>query len=57
LRAGGEWRGEEAESEAGRERSAYDYHAANTVCRVGTAGIFRQPSILRNLICPLATRM
>jgi hypothetical protein len=27
------------------------------VCRLSTAAIFRQPSILRNVICPLATRL
>src|SRR6266567_1653665 len=32
-------------------------HAATAVCWLSTAAIFRQPSILRNLICPLATRL
>ncbi len=32
-------------------------HAATTVCQLRTAAIFRQPSILRNLICPLATSL
>jgi hypothetical protein len=48
LRLGGERRGEDAESKRGRERRAYDHHAAT--CRLSTATIFRQPSILRNLI-------
>jgi hypothetical protein len=33
------------------------HHAATAVCWLSTATIFRQPSILRNLICPLATRL
>src|SRR5437879_2415710 len=32
-------------------------HAATAVCWLSTEAIFRQPSILRNLICPLATRL
>src|SRR5437879_4594035 len=32
-------------------------HAAPAVCWLSTVASFRQPSILRNLICPLATRM
>jgi hypothetical protein len=32
-------------------------HAATAVCRLSTVAIFRQPSIRRNLICPLATRL
>jgi hypothetical protein len=28
---------------------------ATGVCRLSIAAIFRQPSILRNFICPLAT--
>ncbi len=32
-------------------------HAATTVCWLSTAAIFRHPSILRNLICPLPTRL
>ncbi len=32
-------------------------HAAITVCWLRTLAIFRQPSILRNLIWPLATRL
>ena len=32
-------------------------HAATAVCWLSIAAIFRQPSILRNLICPLATRL
>ncbi len=57
LRVGGARRGEEAEDEDDCERSAYDHHAATAVCWLSTAAIFRQPSILRNLICPLATRL
>jgi len=34
-----------------------DHHAATAVCWFNTAPIFCQPSILRNLICPLATRL
>src|SRR3989442_9390506 len=41
----------------GDARSARDHHAATTVCWLSTAGIFFHPSILRNLICPLATRL
>src|SRR4030095_14863431 len=44
-------------TEGDRERDAKDHHAATTaVCWLRTAAIFRQPSILRNLIWPLATR-
>src|SRR5438445_13674709 len=32
-------------------------HAATAVCWLSTVAIFRQPSILRNPICPLATRL
>jgi hypothetical protein len=32
-------------------------HAAIAVCWLRTLAIFRQPSILRNLIWPLATRL
>src|SRR5713226_1058847 len=53
----GERRGEDAEGEDSCERSAYDRHAATPVCWLSTAAIFRQPSIRRNLICPLATRL
>jgi hypothetical protein len=49
-------RGEEAEDEDDRERSAWDHHAAAFVRWVSTAAIFRQSSIRRNLIGPLATR-
>jgi hypothetical protein len=38
-------------------RSTPDHHAATAVCWFNTAPIFCQPSILRNLICPLATRL
>src|SRR5436853_7295272 len=33
------------------------HHAATTACWLSTLAIFRHPSILRNLICPLATRL
>src|SRR3989449_8375320 len=33
------------------------HHAATDLCWLSTAPIFCQPSILRNLICPLATRL
>jgi hypothetical protein len=39
------------------ERSCVNRHAATVVCRLSTVAIFCQPSILRNLICPLATRL
>src|SRR5262249_46438195 len=39
------------------ERTSYGHYAATTVCRLSTAEIFRQPSIRRNLIWPLATRL
>src|SRR5262245_43468936 len=48
-------RGEEAQSEDSDECDTSDGHAAATVCRLDTAAIFRQPSIRRNLICPLVT--
>jgi hypothetical protein len=32
-------------------------HAATSLRWLSTAAIFRQPSILSNLICPLATRL
>ena len=32
-------------------------HAATGICWLSTAAIFRQPSIWRNLICPLTTRI
>jgi hypothetical protein len=51
-----ERRGEDADDKGGCERNASDLHAA-AVCWLSTAAIFRQPSILRNLICPLATRL
>ena len=38
--------------ERGYEPNAYDYHAATVVCWRSTVAIFRQPSILRNLIGP-----
>ena len=41
----------------GDARSAWAHHAATTVCWLSTAGIFFHPSILRNLICPLTTRL
>ena len=36
---------------------ASNNHAASVLCWLSTAVIFRQPSILRNLIWPLATRL
>src|SRR5438477_2124869 len=39
------------------ECSACDDHATTAVCWLSIAAIFRQPSILRNLICPVATRL
>src|SRR5439155_11911804 len=57
LGLGGERRGEEAQREDSDECDTSDHHAATAVCWLSTAGIFRQPSILRNLICPLATRL
>ena len=48
---------EQAEDEGGAAPSAYEDHAATVVCWLSTAAIFRQPSIRRNLICPLATRL
>ncbi len=35
----------------------HSHHAATPVCWLSTAAIFRLPSILRNLICRLATRL
>src|SRR6266851_2341827 len=32
-------------------------YTVTAACWLSTAAIFRQPSILRNLICPLATRL
>jgi hypothetical protein len=42
--------------ELGGEPNTYDRHAA-TVCSLSTVAIFRQPSILRNLTGPPATRL
>jgi hypothetical protein len=39
---------------AGR-RSWVCHAAARAGCGLDTVAIFRQPSILRNLVCPLAT--
>src|SRR5713226_5986220 len=47
--------GEEAKGEHGCARSLYDHHAASDVCWPTTAAMFRQPSILRNLICFVST--
>ena len=55
LRLGDEQSGKDAEGEGGRKCSACDHHAA-ACCWVSTEAIFRQPSILRNLIYPVATR-
>ena len=57
LCLGGERSGEQGEGEDDCERSAYDHQAATALCWLSTAAIFRQPSILRNLICPLTTRL
>src|SRR5207244_8910888 len=46
--------GEEDDGERGSACRAIDRHAAILLCWLGTAAIFRQPSILRNSICPLA---
>jgi hypothetical protein len=51
LGLGGEWR---AQSEDSDECNYPDHHAATAVCGLNTSAIFRQPSILRNLIWPLA---
>ncbi len=42
--------------EDGCEYSTYDHHAA-AGCWLSTVAIFRQPSILRNLIYPVTTRL
>src|SRR5436189_387321 len=42
---------------AGRRLPGRGNHAATDVFWLSTVAIFRQPSILRNLICPLATRL
>src|SRR5207302_6119165 len=55
--AGGGQRGEEAEEDLGHAGSASAHHAATAVCWLSTVAIFRPPSILRNRICPLATRL
>ena len=57
LGLGGEGRGEETHGEDSDECDTPDHHAATPVCWFNTAPIFCQPSILRNLICPLATRL
>src|SRR5262249_40989553 len=57
LRLRGEGAGEDAEGEADRERNARGVHGATAQCWVNTGAIFFQPSVLRNLICPLATRL
>ena len=41
----------------GRERGGLASYGATDVYWLSTLAIFRQPSILRNLICPLATRL
>jgi hypothetical protein len=50
LGLGDEWR---AQSENSGECNYPDHHAATAVCGLNTSAIFRQPSILRNLIWPL----
>jgi hypothetical protein len=57
LRVGAERRGEDTHGEESDECAPPDHQAATTVCWFNTAPIFCQPSILRNLICPLATRL
>src|SRR5262249_40937161 len=54
LRRDRERRDEDAESKSSCKHRASDRHAAT--CRLNTAVILCQPSILRNLIWPLATR-
>jgi hypothetical protein len=49
--------GEDSEDDVDRERGGTAHHAAAGVSWLSTAAIFRQPSILRNLICPLTTRL
>src|SRR5262249_54646925 len=56
LRVGSERRGEETPGEGKDGCAPPGHHAATAVCWFNTAPIFCQPSILRNLICPLATR-
>jgi hypothetical protein len=55
LRASGDRRGEDVEGEADCECNARDRHAATAVCLLSTAASLLQPSILRNLIWPIAT--
>jgi hypothetical protein len=50
LGRGGGGRGEEAESESGRERRPNNHHPPSTDGRLSTAAIFRHPSILRNFL-------
>ena len=69
LRLGREWHRREAQQgENGCEDSARGdraeswahcarHHAASGLCWLSPAGFFRPPSILRNLICPLTTRL
>src|SRR5438128_3358240 len=49
--------GTSASPPSGRQTLLEIRHAATAVCWLSTAAILRQPSILRNLICPLATRL
>jgi hypothetical protein len=49
--------GQDDDQEDDCQRSPYDDHAAIAFCWPSTSAIFRQPSILRYLICPLATRL
>src|SRR5882672_11449157 len=42
---------------AGRRLPGRGNHAATNVFWLSTVAIFCQPSILRNLMCPLATRL
>src|SRR5262249_61955483 len=57
LGLGGERRGEKGEGQDSCERGAYDHHAATAPCWLIIAASFRQPSILCNLIWPLARRL
>ena len=56
LRSRRQWRREESDGERGESHRARDHHAAAGRCSLVMPAIFRQPSILRNLTWPLATR-
>ena len=57
LRTNTERQREKAETLGNRECCANDDHASTRDNPPSTAAIFCQPSILRNLICPLATML